>query len=267
MRIYRTRRGIALLAACVVALLAAGYMLWSVRHDGGRLPRIAVMSSAPLAWGETDIGAIARGEAEPDPLVKRLAQMGRLTFVDTVSQIQAARPDIAVLIQPRALSPEELVRLDKWVRAGGRLLLFADPAFQWPSDLPLGDPQRPLFTSMLSPLFDHWGLELALPMDVEGKQVETKVGRYQLQTLSPGVWQILSSQKRAANCRIGFDGLIAECRPGKGQALLIADADLLQPALWQSAVPGVDANATIEWLEHVIAHLGDGVRIVPSAGD
>jgi len=263
----RRRWWIAILAACSLATLIAAFAFWPGRDDPVKLPRIAVMSSVPLAWGEADIGAIARGDAEPDPLTGRLAQMGRLTFVDTIAEIQAAHPDIAVLIQPRALSPDELVRLDKWVRAGGRLLLFADPALQWPSDLPLGDPQRPLFTSMLSPLFGHWGLELALPLDVEGKQVETAVAGNRLDTLSPGIWQSVPSAKSDANCRIGAKGLLAECRPGKGQALLVADADLLQPAIWQSAVPGVDANANLEWLGDSLRRLHAGVYVVGSPLD
>ena len=45
--------------------------------------------------------------------------------------------------QPQALTAERLVALDDWVRAGGRLVLLADPSLRWESSRPLGDRFRP----------------------------------------------------------------------------------------------------------------------------
>lgn len=263
----RRRRTIVTIVLCIVVVIGVLLVFASQREGAQPKIRIAILSSVPLQWGDADIGAIARGEATPDPLVERLSGIGRLTFVDNIAQIQAARPSVALLIQPRALSPDELVRLDNWVRAGGRLLIFADPALQWPSSRPLGDPQRPLFTSLLSPLFTHWGLELAFPMNAEGQQISAQFGGHRVVLLSPGEWQALPNGEAVGNCRIAASRQLAECRPGKGQVLLVADADLLQASLWQSALPKVDANENMDWLREAIAKLDRGVRIVSRVRD
>lgn len=258
---------IALASVCAILALSG---LWHVLGRDGPPPpasRIALLSSVPLQWGNADIAAIAQGKGQPDPLIARLSDAGTVSFVDSVAQIQAGRPDIALLIQPRALSPDEMVRLDKWVRAGGRLLLFADPALQWPSERTIGDPERPLFTSLLSPLFQYWGLELAFPMDAEGAVVAAKLSGYDVKLGSPGIWQSLDNAKGDADCRIGAGKYVVECRPGKGQAILIADADMLEASMWQPAIPGVDSSDNIEWLVWVLGRLQAGERVVARAGN
>ncbi len=248
------------IALCTLLLLVA--LLWFYRSGAGAdVPqrRIAVMSSISLQWGEADLGAVAKGEAEPDPLVPKLAQFGQLQFVDSIAALQAAKPEIAILIQPRALSPDELARLDSWVQAGGRLLLFADPALHWPSGLPFGDPARPLFTSMLSPMLAHWGLELALPMDATEEAVEFDYQDKQLVMVLPGIWQPTKAGKAVGNCRIDANSRFAECRPGKGQAILIADADMLHHEVWQ---PGLGQNDNMLLVGQMIDALSEGKRVV-----
>jgi hypothetical protein len=253
-------------AAALCALLLIVALTWMYRGaaDGAPQRRIAVMSSIALQWGEADLGAVAKGEAQPDPLVWQLAQSGQVEFVDSIAGLQAAKPDIAILIQPRALSPDELVRLDSWVRAGGRLLLFADPALQWPSGLPLGDPARPLFTSMLSPILAHWGLELALPMDATEEAIEFDYGDKRLAMVSPGIWQATAGRDVDGNCRIDIDSRFAECRPGKGQAVLIADADMLHHEIWQ---PSLGRNDNLLLVGQMIDALAAGKRVVSAKGN
>ena len=150
-----------------ILLIGLGVILSSL-NGVGREPRstkIALLSSIPLQWGEGDLKSVVEGDGKPDPLFERLSEMRDVVAVDNFEQVQASGTKVALLIQPKAFSPEELVRLDSWVRAGGRLVFFADPALDWPTSLPLGDAQRPLFTSLHSPLFAHWGLELVLPVD------------------------------------------------------------------------------------------------------
>jgi hypothetical protein len=253
------------------ALLAIVALVWIGRgaadDKAAAQRKVAVMSSIALQWGEGDLGAVVRNEAAPDPLVTRLSKQGKLDFVDSVAGLQAAKPDIAILVQPRALSPEEYVRLDNWVRAGGRLLVFADPALQWPSELPFGGPERPLFTSMLSPILAHWGLELALPMDATEEAVQVDYQGSSLVLVSPGIWIASEEAKNAkGQCRIDPARYFAECRPGKGQVLLVADADMLNAELWQSGVPNVDSNDNIVWVERMIGALCEGRRIVGGNG-
>jgi hypothetical protein len=251
----------------LLGLLAAFWWYRGVADEVGQQQRnITVMSSIALQWGEGDLGSIARSESAPDPVVARLAELGQLTFVDNIAQLQAAGPDVAILIQPRALSPDELVRLDNWVRAGGRLLLFADPALQWPSSLPLGDPQRPLFTSMLSPILAHWGLDLALPMDATEATVEASFRDFRLAFVAPGIWQAGGGKDANGQCRIDRAAFVAECRPGKGQVLLVADADLLHSEQWQAVVGRSDDVDNLRFAAFLIDALSAGRRVVGSAG-
>ncbi|MGL5839152.1 MAG: DUF4350 domain-containing protein [Sphingorhabdus sp.] len=256
--------------AALCALLILVTLVWVVRSaEQADIPqrRLAILSSIALQYGEGDLGSVVKGKASPDPLIERLAQSGTPVFVDSIAELQAAKPDVAILIQPRALSPDELVRLDNWVRAGGRLLLFADPALQWPSELPFGDPQRPLFTSMLSPILAHWGLELALPVDEGEPTLELNHKGQNLQFASPGNWVALSDRKkRTGNCRIDISGFLAECWPGKGQAILIADADMLHSDFWRSGLGRADSNDTVKWVAHLIDALSKGERIIGKRG-
>lgn len=246
----------------------AGLWLWKGRQSVETTNEpLVLMSSIDLKWGEAEFNAVAKGEADPDPLYKRLAEIHKIIAVDNVAQLQASRAKVALLVQPRPFTPEELVRLDQWVRAGGRLLLFADPALQWPSDLPIGDPARPLFTSMHSPLFAHWGIELVLPMELETDSAEAviQIGTHDVRVVSAGHWQAVSTNEQL--CRIGKQPLIAECRPGKGQAILVADADLLHASLWQSALPGTDNSENLNWVQQLLKRLADGRRVVGQRGE
>lgn len=259
-----------LLAMLLIGLMAAtaGFWIW---HGASSKPDAAsplvLMSSIDLQWGEAGLDEVARGEGGPDPLFERLSRDRTLVAVDNVAQLQASRAKVAMLVQPRPFAPEDLVRLDQWVRAGGRLLFFADPALQWPSDLPIGDPARPLFTSMHSPLFKHWGVELTLPMEDEATTAEADVpvGKQEITTLSAGQWRSLDTG--TGRCRIANILLIAECRPGKGQVILVADADLLHASLWQSALSGADSSANMDWLDHVLTRLAEGIRVVGQGGE
>lgn len=267
--IARDRR----LWALLLALLASAAALWFWQgHKAvpSQSDPLVLMSSIDLRWGEAEFGALAKGEIEPDPLYKRLEETHKIIAADNVAQLQASKAKVALLIQPRAFAPDELVRLDQWVRAGGRLLFFADPALQWPSHLPIGDPARPLFTSMHSPLFNHWGIELVLPMEAEAGSAEAQIniGRHDIRTLSAGQWQpVAAGNGGDGHCRIASEALVAECRPGKGQVILVADADLLHSSMWQSALPGSDSSPNIDWIEQLIARLAQGRRLVGQRGE
>ncbi len=253
----------------IAVLFLALILIVSDRNGRDAKPQreIVILSSIPLQWGENGLSDVVQGKTDPDPLVARITEHGNVSFVDNIAQLQAAKPDIAILIQPRAFSPDELVRLDNWVAAGGRIVVFADPALQWPSTLPVGDPQRPQFTSMLSPLFAHWGVELVLPMNGENENVEIRRGGYDLAFVSPGNWYIADQASRYGHCRVSTDRYLSECRPGKGQVLLVADADLLQSDLWQSVLPGGDRNDNMRWLGHLIDAAATGQRVVKMRGN
>jgi hypothetical protein len=121
------------------------------------------------------------------------------------------------MAHPQAQTAENLVALDDWVRGGGRLLLLADPLLEWPSERPLGDPLRPPPMFMDTGLLAHWGLRLDAP-DQRGPAVR-RLADFDVLTVSPG--------RLVGRCAISADALVAQCRIGKGEAIVVADADLL----------------------------------------
>ena len=134
-----------------------------------------------------------------------------------------------VIAQPRPLEPAENVALDGWVRGGGHLLLFADPLLTAGSHFPLGDPRRPADTVLLGPILAHWGLVLR-----EKAETGESTGM-PFPVHSPG--ELVSLPGGPQDCRIEAKGLIAQCRIGKGSALIVADAALLEPAVGPESGP------------------------------
>jgi hypothetical protein len=242
--------GLGVLALLLGALLFFGGA--GVRPKAADKPRLILMSSISLQWGEAGIGDIAKGEAKASPLFAHLSQANRTVLIDDFQQLGQPGSAPLLLVQPRALAPRELVELDSWIRRGGSAVIFADPALDWPSTLPLGDPRRPLFTSLLTPMFKHWGLELALPVSEEAVMEEVIVGEYRLAPKSAGIW-LRAKGNAAAVCAISGDELMAYCKVGKGRALLVTDADLLHEERWTDSVM---TSGTTAWLDAVIKASG-----------
>jgi hypothetical protein len=237
--------------AAILALILLSLLLFSVSRDGNagnRKPDLLLMSSIPLIWGEASMADIANGAAKPAPLFEHLAKRNRVVLVDDFQKLGRPGSKPLLLVQPRALAPRELVELDGWIREGGTALIFADPALHWPSDLPLGDRRRPLFTSLLTPMFRHWGLDLALPVAEDLQDRNVTVGRYNLNPRSSGIW-LVSTSAPAAKCRVRGDQIMAYCAVGKGRAVLIADADLLEAGRWTD---GLMTSGTTAWLDALI---------------
>lgn len=246
--------GILLVLALVFLLSAMRYLR---QAPEAALPKLGLMTTLPLQWSEGGIEAAVDADAAPHPAYARLTAAYDVVPLDSLDQID--RLSLVLLAQPRAISPAELVKLDAWVRRGGRLLLLADPALQWGSLYPLGDKRRPLFTSMLSPLFAHWGIELVLPINKAEPVAERRIDGLTIRTLTPGEWRV----KSASPCKIGADALYADCRVGKGRALLVADADLLDTPYWQGQgariLTGSDESGNIMWIEKLLGRLRDNM--------
>jgi hypothetical protein len=227
-------------------------------------PAIGLMTTLPLQWSEGGIEADLSAKAEPHPAYARIQQHYDIRPVDSFDSLDRQSFSMLILAQPRALAPTELVRLDAWVRVGGRLLIFADPALQWGSLYPLGDKRRPLFTSLLSPLFSHWGLELVLPLTDEQPVVRREVDGRTIRTQTPGEW-IVKAGGKDATCKIAQQKLLADCTIGKGRALLIADADLLDTVYWEGqgvrAITGGDEFANLAWVDAMLTALHDGTKM------
>ncbi|MCG6120866.1 MAG: hypothetical protein MEP44_09505, partial [Blastomonas sp.] len=90
---------------------------------------------------------------------------------------------------------------------------------------------------LLSPLLAHWGLTL---VDPDIRQVRLESSGAVL--VYPGVFALVPGKTGDAVCRLEQDGHVAHCRAGSGKAALVADADLLDPAMISESAESGDAN-------------------------
>ena len=225
-------RALQLAGAVVVAAVALAMMI--LRAGEGPLPArppaerptLLLLTSLPLVFGEGF--SVQQGGS---PALEALERRYRVVPISVTSPAELAKGRLLLMAQPRAQPAEDLVALDEWVRGGGRLLLLADPALEWPSELPLGDPLRPPSMFMDTGLLAHWGLRLDAP-DARG------VARRELRgstivAVSPG--------RLFGRCRISSGRLIAECLVGKGRVTIVADADLLDAGRLEDGDGNLDA--------------------------
>ncbi|MGZ2412150.1 hypothetical protein ACUXST_001571 [Sphingomonas sp. F9_3S_D5_B_2] len=214
----RARRRALLVAAMIVAAaLAMAAWLHSraepmpARPRGSR-PTLLLLTSLPLVFSE-DFSLAGSGS----PALKALKSRYDVVLISVSSPEELRRGKLLLMVQPRAQPAEDLVALDAWVRAGGRVLLLADPMLEWPSRRPLGDPLRPPIMFPDTGLLGHWGLRLDAP-DERGPE-ERNIAGYRVIMVSPGVL--------GGECEISSRAVVAECRPGAGRAIIVADADFL----------------------------------------
>lgn len=150
---------------------------------------------------------------------------------------------LIIMAQPRPLAAEENVALDRWVRGGGQLLLFADPILTRHSAFALGDKRRPQDIVMLGPLLRHWGLALNFdPGQRAGEHVVPALG-LAIPVNLPGHF---TQTGRHGPCQLKAGGFAAECRIGKGRALILADAALFEPQEGDSASRSAVLQALID---------------------
>lgn len=185
-------------------------------------PRISLLTALPLVWGEGDASELLNGGAGRSATLKALDAEFDIRAIDTISTKALGR-SIAVLAQPRRLAPYELVAFDKWLRKGGRALIFADPELLWPSRHAPGDVRRAPLVTLLDPLFAHWRVALG---DSDRGERMAKAGALTIATTAAGTW------KGPTTC-FAPDPLVFDCRIGKGRVILIGDADMLDERLWQ----------------------------------
>ncbi len=111
-----------------------------------REPRVAIYSGLPI-WGGTD----AEGNVSPPwTALQQVQQLFDVQRLDAASLAALSPGDAAalVVIQPIGLSHADLRAIDRYVQAGGRLLVFVDP------DSEVGGNEA----SDLRALFQAWGV-------------------------------------------------------------------------------------------------------------
>lgn len=202
-------------------LLSAAALWWLAKEPpiqpAAKSPRLAVITGLPLFW---------QGSARVDaPIIAVLRQRFDVQPVDSPLALEKGNAKSLLLAQPRAFSMDELVALDRWVRRGGTALVLADPELRWPMDWPLGDRRRPPAVTLLAGMIQVWGVKLTRPHSGELRHF---LGDGRMLT----VYAASGFEDAGPNCRIVARGLVARCAVGKGQAIIVADADLIDDRLW-----------------------------------
>lgn len=207
--------------AALALLAGAG---WLASRPAPVPPRpVGLFTSLPIVWNEAaDLGDLLHSKAPPHWAKDVIAVRGAIVPLDLLAPLSPGLTRL-VMAQPRPLSPEENVALDAWVRAGGRLVLFADPALTEHSTFAVGDPRRPQDLVLLSPILARWGLELRFDDAQAAGLREVDAGLATIPVDLPGSWRLMAG----ADCQLHGGGLLAECRVGKGRVLALADAAVL----------------------------------------
>ncbi|GAA4643222.1 hypothetical protein GCM10023115_11820 [Pontixanthobacter gangjinensis] len=195
--------------------------------------RLGLVTSLPIYWSESaEFGDLLQEDQAPHWVRELLEQSYDIVPIDSLAGAenmqlneQLALLDRLALMQPRPLSPPEYVALDQWVNDGGKLLLFADPLLTEHSAFALTDRRRPQSIALISPILERWGLKQYFDEDqAEGLQ-QVSFMEIQIDVDQPGYFE--NVRNGTASCVIRADGLVAECTIGKGRALIVSDAALL----------------------------------------
>jgi hypothetical protein len=206
------------------------------------------MGTIPLFWGEAaGLGELIDGSYRAHWARAVLARDWQLVPLDRLAAEALAVHDRLLLAQPRGLSPQENVALDAWLRAGGRLLLLADPLMTGESRFGLGDRRRPQDAALLSPILAHWGLELRFDEAQPGGPTTRDVAGLLVPVNLAGHFAPLA-RDAAAHCTFAGEGVLARCALGAGQVVLLADAaalDLAGP--WLGAEDALGGLALLAW--------------------
>ena len=224
--------GVALALAVLVWVAVVG----PARSDGAEEPAhapppLALFTSLPIYWPEAgDVSALLNASERQHWARLALERRWALQPLDTLTGDGGLGGHRNLLMaQPRPLTPAENVALDAWVGAGGRLLLFADPALTAESAFALGDPRRPQDLVLLSPILARWGLELTYDsrQPLGGEELRLENGA-RLPVRLAGRFALLESGRGA--CRLSQEATVARCRIGEGRLTAVADAALFEPA-------------------------------------
>ena len=224
------RRGLALALLLGAALALGAWFAFARVSAPAQAPApVGLFTTLPILWNEADDVAGLLGDAEPPHWARAgIARHGAIVPLDALPGPKGYGPlrDLRrlVIAQPRALSPDENVALDDWVRGGGHLLLIADPALTEESRYALGDPRRPQALVLLSPILRRWGLDLQFDEgEVPGEHGAEVMGMA-LPVNLPGRFALSGS----GDCRLGEGGLAVTCAVGKGRVVALADAAVLE---------------------------------------
>lgn len=215
------------LAAGAALLAAAVATAWALAGGANEPKPLGLLTSLPIYWSESASIAETLEGGETHWVRRQLEEDFRLVPLDTLEEGELDGIERLVLAQPRALTPAENVALDAWVRAGGRLLLFADPMLTEHSRFSIGDRRRPQDVVLLSPILSHWGLDLQFDPE-QGEDESTVLFQGQSIPVRLAGKLALRPSNAAGECVLAAEATIATCRLGNGEVVVIADAAVLE---------------------------------------
>lgn len=197
---------------------------------------LGLMGTVPIYWGEADsLSQQISGDFQTHWARSFLEQDYSLAPIDYLSADRLAVHQRLLLVQPRGFSPEENVALDEWVRAGGQLLLFADPWMTGYSRFGIADRRRPQGVTLLSNILTHWGLSLEYDPEQEAGVLFERIGDYEVPVNIPGRFVLadeagVDEGADASPCAISETAILAQCAIGEGSVVILADAAMLDLA-------------------------------------
>jgi hypothetical protein len=150
----------------VLALIAVGAGGWTLvdrQQAPAERPRLALLTSLPLLFGEE----FALDTPKPAAMT-RIERQYVIVPIPIADAASLKRQSLLLMAHPRAQPAEVLVDLDAWVRRGGRVVLLADPALKWKAAVRSGDRTRPPPDFADTGLLDHWGLRMGVDPAREG---------------------------------------------------------------------------------------------------
>ncbi|WP_338444944.1 DUF4350 domain-containing protein [Pelagerythrobacter marensis] len=236
-----------------LAALAIGVAAWALSGAGRPRGELGLFTTLPIYWGETaGMSELLGGETDTGWVRTAIERRFELIPLDTLADDdgaisgELAELDHLLLAQPRALSPYENVALDEWVRAGGRVLVFADPMLTAESRFAIGDRRRPQDVVLLSPILGRWGLEMRYDaaQDAGERTIATDLAPLPVR-LAGTLHPVEDYSASAEDCWIAYDRVFARCAIGRGEATVIADAAVLEPAVGDRLDARKDA---LSWL-------------------
>lgn len=203
-------------------------------------PTLALMGTIPIYWGEADgLDSLLAGQGDAHWARAQLERQWRLQPVDHLDGEALAQVSRLLLAQPRALTGPENVALDAWVRRGGHLLLFADPLMTGESRFGIGDKRRPQDVTLLSPILNHWGLDLHFD---ENQPTGVELREFAGLPLPVRLAGRFAPPAAGSGCTLEVAETLAFCTIGQGRVTVLADAamlDLHDPA--EQAADALDA--------------------------
>ncbi len=214
------------------AMIALTIAAFFISYDNKPRPKLGLMTSIALILGDVSVEQMAQGKSNPSAAYLSLKAHYDIIPIDAVDD-RLSQFNLLLLAQTRPLSSSELVAVDEWVRKGGHIIILSDAALQWPSDYALGDKRRPIFASLLSPLFAHWGIEQLLLLE-DPEELRIALGDYNITTVTPSEWRLIESDAKDVDCRLNNNKFEADCKVGEGRAILIGDSDFINDRHWQS---------------------------------